>query len=31
MGLGCAFLVDLIELKRSGALDGFTRVIEIGA
>jgi len=31
MGLGRGFLVDLIELKRSGALDGFTRVIEIGA
>ena len=31
MGLGAAFLSDLIRLKRSGAIDGATRVIEIGA
>ena len=31
MGLGHGFFVDLIELQRSGALDGFTRVVEIGA
>lgn len=31
MGLGHTFLVDLIELKRSGALDGAKRVVEIGA
>src|SRR5262245_25910253 len=31
MGLGQAFLWDLIELKRSGALNGAKNVIEIGA
>lgn len=31
MGLSRAFLTDLIELKRSGAIDGFTSVIEIGS
>src|SRR6266705_6031973 len=31
MGLGPAFLMDLIELKRSGSIDGATRVLEIGA
>lgn len=31
MGLGRAFLSDLIKLKRSGALDGATRIVEIGA
>ncbi len=31
MGLGLAFLWDLIELKRSGALDDARRVVEIGA
>ena len=31
MALGLAFLTELIELKRSAALDGCRRVIEIGA
>ena len=31
MGLGNVFLNDLIELKQKGALDGATRVMEIGA
>lgn len=31
MGLGNVFLTDLIELKQTGALDGATRVMEIGA
>jgi SAM-dependent methyltransferase len=31
MGLGRAFLGDLLELKRRGALDQFTKVVEIGA
>jgi SAM-dependent methyltransferase len=31
IGLGNVFLNDLIELKQKGALDGATRVIEIGA
>jgi hypothetical protein len=31
MALAHAFLKDLIELKRSGAIDGFDKVIEIGA
>ena len=31
MGLGRAFLWDLIELKRSGALNGAKNIIEIGA
>src|ERR1700694_2390731 len=31
MGLGNVFLKDLIELKHKGALDGATRVMEIGA
>src|SRR6476660_9406206 len=31
MGLGRAFLEDLIELKRIGALEGARNVIEIGA
>jgi hypothetical protein len=31
MGIGLGFLANLVELKRSGAIDGFTRVIEIGA
>lgn len=31
MGLGRAFLGDLLELKRSGALNEFTSVVEIGA
>ena len=31
MGLGNVFLNDLIELKLKGALDGATRVMEIGA
>jgi SAM-dependent methyltransferase len=31
MGLGCAFLFDLIELKQSGLLEGGCRVVEIGA
>jgi hypothetical protein len=31
MGLGHAFLRDLIELKRSGALHGAKNIIEIGA
>jgi SAM-dependent methyltransferase len=31
MGLGLAFLRDLIALKRSGALDGAHHVLEIGA
>ena len=31
MGLGNVFLKDLIELKLKGALDGATRVMEIGA
>jgi SAM-dependent methyltransferase len=31
MGLSGAFLADLVELKRSGALDGCSRVVEIGA
>ena len=31
MGLGRAFLDDLIELKRIGALRGARSVIEIGA
>jgi hypothetical protein len=31
MGLGRAFLWDLIELKRRGVLDGARNVIEIGA
>jgi hypothetical protein len=31
MGLGDAFLNDLMALKRSGALDGVQRVVEIGA
>jgi hypothetical protein len=31
MGLGRAFLADLLALKRSDALHGCTRVIEIGA
>jgi hypothetical protein len=31
MGLGLAFLRDLIELKRSGALDHVRHVLEIGA
>src|ERR1700737_1931507 len=31
MGLGSAFLEDLIELKRSRTIDGLTKVVEIGA
>lgn len=31
MGLGTTFVLDLMELKQRGALDGFSRVIEIGA
>ena len=31
MGLGGAFLLDLIELKRGGFLAGATKVVEIGA
>lgn len=31
MGLGLAFLRDLVELKRHGALDNLTAVAEIGA
>jgi SAM-dependent methyltransferase len=31
MGLGNVFLNDLIELKQKGALDGASRVMEIGA
>lgn len=31
MGLNCELLSDLIALKRAGALDGATRVAEIGA
>jgi hypothetical protein len=31
MGLGFGFLVDLVTLKRSGALDGARRVMEIGS
>lgn len=31
MGLGRAFLADLVELKWSGALDGCSSVVEIGA
>jgi SAM-dependent methyltransferase len=31
MGLGRALLADLIELKRAGALDGCSRVVDIGA
>lgn len=31
MALGRAFLSELIELKRTGALDGATRLVEIGA
>jgi SAM-dependent methyltransferase len=31
MGLGRGFLLDLIDLKRSGALNGTRRVAEIGA
>lgn len=30
MGLGRAFLWDLIELKRSGALNGAKKIVEIG-
>jgi hypothetical protein len=31
LGIGKAFLLDLINLKKAGAIDGFTRVVEIGA
>jgi SAM-dependent methyltransferase len=31
MGLGLALLRDLVELKRSGAIDGARRVVEIGS
>jgi SAM-dependent methyltransferase len=31
MGLGSAFLREIIDLKRVGALDGAKRVVEIGA
>jgi hypothetical protein len=31
MGLGLAFLRDIIALKRSGLLEGYERVVEIGA
>ena len=31
MGLGLGFLADLVTLKRSGALDGARRVVEIGS
>jgi len=31
MGLGLGFLRDLTTLKRSGVLEGATRVVEIGA
>jgi hypothetical protein len=31
MGLGAVFLGELIALKRSGTINGFTKVIEIGA
>src|SRR5258707_12542189 len=31
MALGSGFLVDLIELKQAGALEGFDKVVEIGA
>jgi hypothetical protein len=31
MGLGAAFLTDFVKLKRSGAIDGAQRVIEIGS
>jgi hypothetical protein len=31
MGLGRAFLANLVELKRSGRIDGAARVVEIGS